>query len=273
MCINSSEENQMIAKPLTSPVTSSIPYSDFHLGLYQNTQSPSYQEPNGGWEWVDKSEYSYSNWSIGEPNNAAGVENYTMLGKANSAEKWTDIGTEQNGNVIMEISIKPNTTWTVSSYGPSNGFIFYDKGYYSNGWRYLESAPSDIEMSSWGCPGVSIPAAANISIGSGLSNSKAIVNSCNTSNIAAKRCLEYSINGFDDWFLPSQQEFALIYTNLIKLGLGKFATEPIPSMGTLYWTSTQLTSESGSHFCKECDGNFYQYNKVYSLYVRPVRMF
>ena len=269
MCINSSEENEKVAKPLTS----SISYGDFHLGLYQNTQSPSYQEPNGGWEWVDKSEYSYSNWNIGEPNNSGGDENYVMLDYNNIDDKWNDIGTGTTGNVIMEIGIKPNTIWTVSSYGPSNGFIFYDKGNYSNGWRYLESAPNDIEMSSWGCPDFSITAATNISIGSGLSNSLAIVNSCNTSNIAAKRCLDYTINGFDNWFLPSQQEFALIYTNLIKLGIGNFASQPIPSMGTLYWTSTQLTSGSASHFCKECDGNFYQYSKVYSLYVRPVRMF
>ena len=46
-----------------------------------------------------------------------------------------------------------------------------------------------------------------------------------------------------------------------------------PSVGTLYWNSTQLTAGSGSHFCKECDGNFYQYSKLYSLYVGPIRMF
>ena len=39
-------------------------------------------------------------------------------------------------------------------YGPAGGFQFYDKGYESDGWRYIECAPEDLsrveEMTSWG---------------------------------------------------------------------------------------------------------------------------
>ena len=39
-------------------------------------------------------------------------------------------------------------------YGPAGGFQFYDKGFESRGWRYIECAPYDLErtseMTSWG---------------------------------------------------------------------------------------------------------------------------
>jgi hypothetical protein len=30
--------------------------------------------------------------------------------------------------------------------GPAKGYVFFDKGVYSDGWRYLECAPKDIEF-------------------------------------------------------------------------------------------------------------------------------
>jgi len=168
---------------------------------------------------------------------------------------------------------RPSGNYTIGSKGPAGGYIFYDQGKDINGWRYLESAPNNIENSKWGCGDVNISSANNLVIGSGLENSMSIVKNCNESGIAAKKCLDYTLNGYDDWFLPSQNEFAQIYSNLIKNGIGSFDVGPIPSMGTLYWTSSQLTPASGSHFCLECGGNFYQYAKVYELYVRPVRRF
>jgi hypothetical protein len=165
------------------------------------------------------------------------------------------------------------TNYKIGEVGPAGGYIFYDQGSVINGWRYLEAAPNNIENSSWGCDNLSISTATSLAIGAGLTNTMAIATNCKELNIAAKRCLNYTLNGFDDWFLPSQNEFGQIYNNLIKNKIGGFEVGAIPSMGTLYWTSSQLTTPSGSHFCLECNGNFYQYSKIYALYVRPVRRF
>ena len=186
------------------------------------------------------------------------------------------------GGQTVQLSVNGVSTtgnYTVGSRGPAGGYIFYDQGRTLNGWRYLEAAPVNLPLSTWGyaqgsgLTNVSIPGATNLSIGSGLSNTLAIAGAISSTTTAARRSLDYSVNGYDDWFLPSQGEFGKIYSNLILNNLGNFNVGAIPSRGTLYWTSTQLTTESGSHFCLECNGNFYQYAKVYELYVRPVRQF
>jgi uncharacterized protein (TIGR02145 family) len=176
------------------------------------------------------------------------------------------------GNSITLDAVNQTGNFTIGSAGPAGGIIFYDQGSTLNGWRYLEAAPSDIQQSSWGCPDFSV-SGTSIAIGAGLTNTMNIVNQCSQTNTAAYYCLNHSVNNFDDWFLPSQGEFALMYQNLVVNGIGNFASEPLPAMGTLYWTSTQLTPASGSHCCFECGGNFYQYAKVYNLYVRPIRRF
>ncbi|MDR1618811.1 MAG: DUF1566 domain-containing protein [Treponema sp.] len=75
--------------------------------------------------------------------------------------------------------------------GQAGGYVFYDKGEYSNGWRYLECAPEDAgEKCDWAT--------------------------------AKSRCDDYSHNGYDDWRLPGDTEINWMYSNLYKKGMGYF---------------------------------------------------
>ncbi len=60
------------------------------------------------------------------------------------------------------------------------------------------------------------PIANQRDIGFGNANTNAIVNNCTEANTAAKICSELSLNGYDDWFLPTTHE--LNYYTTIKTG-------------------------------------------------------
>jgi hypothetical protein len=48
---------------------------------------------------------------------------------------------------------------------------------------------------------------------------------------AAQVCDELSVNGYDDWFLPSYEELNFMYGSLHRRGLGNFRNDS-------YWSST-----------------------------------
>jgi hypothetical protein len=58
--------------------------------------------------------------------------------------------------------------------GPAGGFVFYDKGSYSAGWRYLECAPENAGTGAW--------------------------------DKAKQLCDDYTHGGYDNWRLPDKDE-------------------------------------------------------------------
>jgi len=102
-----------------------------------------------------------------------------------------------------------STTYTVGIIGPGGGYVFYDKGSYSNGWRFLEAAPVSSEFrAQWGLYGIACPGTQD-GIGTGRANTTAIINILNANNQtgrAAQLCAALNINGLNDWFLPSKDE-------------------------------------------------------------------
>ncbi len=124
---------------------------------------------------------------------------------------------------------------TVGGKGPAGGFVFYDKGNYSDGWRYLEAAPKDQSTNIVWWNGSYKDIRTNTAVGSGKSNTDAIIAAQGSGNYAATLCKNLSIGGFSDWFLPSKDELGLMYTNLKKAGLGGFS-------GSWLWSSSQDSS-------------------------------
>jgi hypothetical protein len=124
--------------------------------------------------------------------------------------------------------------YKIGDRGPANGLIFYDKGTFSNGWRYLEAAPVETELNAeWG-PRESVDGTATV-VGSGRRNTELIVEFLRRekeSNQAAQVCEALDIDGYADWFLPSKDELNLLYTNLKEKGLGEFSDN-------VYWSSSE----------------------------------
>lgn len=124
----------------------------------------------------------------------------------------------------------------VGDAGPAGGFIFYDKGKVSDGWRYLEAAPSD-------------------------------QNNHTTGHDAVRLCDDLVLNGFSDWRLPSIDELYLIYNNMYKKGRGSFATTwywGSVSRGIIFIYNWAMDFSNGSH--GKYSGDFY-------YHARAVRQF
>ena len=128
-------------------------------------------------------------------------------------------------------------TYKIGDKGPAGGWVFYDKGDSSDGWRYLEAASVDQSTKAeWGCHGTEITGAQGTEIGNGKSNTQAIVKNCGKADTAAKLCAAYRGGGKSDWFLPSKDELDLMYINLHEDGVGSFVDDK-------YWSSSEDKDE------------------------------
>jgi len=80
----------------------------------------------------------------------------------------------------LTVSVSSSATYALRQTGPGGGWITYDKGSYSNSWRYLETAPNTWNggtsdpTTSWGKRGVSVTTGS--AYGDGASNTTSIAN-------------------------------------------------------------------------------------------------
>jgi len=124
--------------------------------------------------------------------------------------------------------------------GPAGGWVFYDKGKYTNGWRYLEAAPASTEWKDvrWGSAKYKIGGTGKY-IGSGKTNTEKIIKKQGRGRTyAAQLCDALAYGGYDDWFLPSRGELEMIDKNLQDFRVGNFKVN-FKAGDTLYWSSTE----------------------------------
>jgi len=160
----------------------------------------------------------------------------------------------------------PTKEYKICDIGPAGGYIFYDKGSYSNGWRYLEAAPASSEYKAEfglynklgsGMVNNIICSGTNTGIGSGKANTATIIRLLNANeetSRAAQICEALSINGYSDWFLPSKDELQLMFQNLHENGYGKFLSKE--------YMSSSLEYPNGSFYRYQPDA-FYEQYKMY----------
>ncbi|HOZ29529.1 MAG TPA: DUF1566 domain-containing protein [Bacteroidales bacterium] len=109
-----------------------------------------------------------------------------------------------------------------------------DLGYIAGQTHGIIAAPYDQSSGAeWGCYGTLLDGADGISIGTGYPNTNDIVAGCATTGIAAEICLNLSMGGYSDWYLPSKYELLKLYEN--KDIIGGFTT----SGDYYYWSSSE----------------------------------
>jgi hypothetical protein len=174
--------------------------------------------------------------------------------------------------LVRKIEIaQEGDTYKVGDFGPAGGRIIYDKGIFSNGWRYLEAAPLETEFSSeWG--GYERinrneilwkdVAGLHNEVGFGKRNTQTIVehlNQLGETGRAAQLCASLDFDGFNDWFLPSRDELRVMFNcnfyRYVGDGQGGRDFRPIPiglSSDTPYWSSSQY-GITGNAICMYWD--------------------
>jgi len=259
----------------------------------------------------------YAKWQIveydieyvlnGGTNNAGNPDSYTILDtpitlldptKAdNTFGGWfSDIGLTVAAGTIGAGSTGDKTVYAkwlgfaVGNPGPAGGYIFYDKGSYSDGWRYMEAAPYSVEANFAGAPFGYYRAVYNGStllvggtstlMGKGEENTDLLTAAMgstaylslnpdiatSTAAYAAKLCKDLEYGGYSDWFLPSLEELVKVYENLYLQQLGGY-------FGTyMYWTSTENNYQT-AYFVRFRNGTQYYDDRAYTEGVRPVRSF
>jgi len=158
------------------------------------------------------------------------------------------------------------TPYALRDPGPAGGFIFYiNPNYVTDGWKYLEVAPSDTSSNSRWSVAVGLVGTVT-AIGKGQTNTNVIVSGI-TGESSAKLCNNLVLGSYSDWFLPSKDELHLIYTNLKAFGVGSFP-------GGAYWNSSEF--DANNAMCENL-ANGYQYHgtKIIgsNMSVRCVRAF
>ena len=138
----------------------------------------------------------------------------------------------------------------------AGGIVFYVDSTGKHG--FVAATEDQSEGCEWGCYGTSIPGAHGVKLGEGQANTKAIVNSCFTIGIAARICDELTLNGYDDWFLPSVSELIHMMDHDNKISGLKDIYE--------YWSST----EYGKSNAETISSLYFKNSK---LRVRAIRAF
>jgi hypothetical protein len=100
-------------------------------------------------------------------------------------------------------------------------------------------------------------------LGTGQSNTFAIVKAQGNGEYAASICVQMDLNGFDDWFLPSKEELALLRAQ--RFVVGNFSNP-------FYWSSTEYNSHYA--WAQNFNNGFQDYgNKNSAPAIRAIRAF
>jgi hypothetical protein len=160
------------------------------------------------------------------------------------------------------------TTWIQAPYTLFQNLGYGIVGYVAADGTGFIVSPDIASTAPWGCSGTTI--ATGTAIGTGLANTNLILANCATRPIAASVAAGYTGGGFNDWYLPSSEEWLQIATNYTRFGF--------PGGYVMYLTSSAASTTYATSY-------FYTGSQAYgstspraggdsfATYIRAIRSF
>jgi hypothetical protein len=221
--------------------SSSTGYVGVPVTSFTIQRSADYVTVSGGrtadtliWDTTQSTSSIDTLYAVASPSNATNTAvKWTSTGKASvttagvvsltSNAAGTVIATPADGQggtaATVTISYISAAKGATNYTGPGGGTVFYDKGSYSNGWRYMEvyynSGKGICLYVPWGGYGTTT-GATSTAIGTGKENTDTIISVLGSGGGYMAYYCRYSFanNGYSDWFLPSYSEVDTVRTVL-----------------------------------------------------------
>lgn len=157
---------------------------------------------------------------------------------------------------------------TTGYFGPGGGYVAYDKGVTTEGWRYLEVSPTALlyngSSPKWGCYNTFITNTYP-EMGTGVSNTNVIAAGCSAADCAARLCYNLVRNGQSDWYLGSRDEMLTVVQSLQGINVN------IQNC----WTSSETTASEAYYITSSANDVMFAslQPKYYGYNVFPIRRY
>jgi hypothetical protein len=104
--LGSSEENDFVKTLVTSRADAfSAGGVGPWLGGWQPSPTPA-DEPAGGWQWIDGTSWTATDWASSQPDNSGGVENYLDFYRPGGILGWNDDAENGSGGVVISYVVE-----------------------------------------------------------------------------------------------------------------------------------------------------------------------
>lgn len=182
--------------------------------------------------------------------NGTGTQYYTA--GMESARNW---------DLLSNTELIASWRYEIGAAGPAGGVVFYDKGEYTDGWRYLEAWTADEAGTYQWKTSDTYTLGTSTDLGSGHENTYTAMSGIE--HPAAEVVRNATHGGYSDWFLPSKEELNEMYIQ--REAIGGFAS-------AFYWSSSEHSEDFASiqYFVNGTQAGF---SKLNGYRVRAARAF
>lgn len=222
--------------------------------------------------------YTSATTSVCTVGSSSGV---VTLVTAGTCRITASIAADGSDGAATSAEINFSVTYNLGDTGPGGGIVFILPSTTGNTTgKYFESAlgtwSSGVDANNRWCNNTNLTTGATgTAIGTGESNTNAIVGACSSG--AAVDARAYNGGGLTDWFLPSRDELVEMRTRKALIGGFDSRNQCCPTSGVVntqsYWSSSEYSSSQAIPKTFQGWGDEDNYGKIYGFNVRPVRSF